>query len=131
MCLLRVGPVVGKGRPSVFLFFSQMVIIQMPLVQLLYFVLLLLVSLIGFVRYNKLTKPFRILAWSVPVILFWNIVCKILSVKFHNNAPGTHFLSITELILYASIYHALFKKKSIKNIITGIIIAGIIFFIIN
>lgn len=103
----------------------------MPLVQLVYFVLLLVVSAVGMVRYHKLTRPIRILAWSVPAILFWNLVCRILAVKFHNNAPGMHFLSITEFVFYALIYYSLFKKRLIKKGVGVIIVVGVVFFIIN
>lgn len=108
-----------------------MVIIQMPLVQLLYFALLTIVSAIGLIRYSKLTQPIRILACSVPAILFWNIVCKILALKFHNNAPGMHLLSITEFVFYTVIYYSLFKKRTVKYAIAVIIVVGIVFFIIN
>ena len=96
-----------------------------------YCLLLLIVLSIGFFRYKKLNRPFKILAWSVLIVLLCNILSRIFISKYKNNAPVLHIESITGYLFYSLTYYYIFKNKKIKTAIIISMVIILVFFIIN
>jgi hypothetical protein len=103
----------------------------MSIIVFFYCVLLLIVSGIGIIRYKKLTTPFKVLTWSVFMVLLFNILSKIFSIRYRTNAPILQCECITEYIFYSLTYYCLFKNKTIKKAILISIAVISVFFIIN
>ena len=103
----------------------------MPAVVIIYLLLLLLVSIVGLLRYYRLTAANKILAWSVIMVLICNVLNKVFSVMYHNNAPILHSASILEFIFYSTIYYFLFRSRIIKAFVLISIIAVTLFFCYN
>ncbi|MDR3696768.1 hypothetical protein [Mucilaginibacter sp.] len=103
----------------------------MSIIEFFYWLLLLIVSGVGIMRYKKLTLPFKILSCSVLIVFFFNILAKVFSFRYKNNAPILQTESITEYVIYALIYFYLFKNKAIKKVIFASIVILFVFFIIN
>ena len=103
----------------------------MPAVVIIYLLLLLLVSIVGLLRYYRLTAANKILAWSVIMVLICNVLNKVFSVMYHNNAPILHSESILEFIFYSTIYYFLFRSRIIKAFVLISIIAVTLFFCYN
>jgi hypothetical protein len=92
--------------------------------------ILLIVSGIAIMRYQKLTFPFKILAWSVIIVFILAIFANIFTIKYRNNAPILQVECIAEYVFYSLTYYYLFKNKLIKKtIIILIIIISLSFFI--
>jgi hypothetical protein len=102
----------------------------MSIVIFSYSLLLLIVSVIGIIRYKKFTPPFKILAWSVIAICLLSILSRIWSIKYRNNAPILQIQCIAEYIFYSLVYYYLFKNKKVKKIIViSIVVMAVSFFI--
>ncbi len=93
--------------------------------------ILLVVSGIALVRYQKLTFPFRILAWSVIIACLLSILANIFTLKYRNNAPILQIECIVEYVFYSLTYYYLFKNKLIKKTIAILIIMISVSFFIN
>jgi len=96
-----------------------------------YLLLLLLVLVTGVVRYKKLTTPFKILTLLIISTLLLEISAKICAVRFRNNLPVMHIISITQYLFYSFAYYHLFKNNIIRNSILASIFLFIIFFTVN
>ncbi|MDB4901186.1 MAG: hypothetical protein JWQ63_467 [Mucilaginibacter sp.] len=96
-----------------------------------YSILLLIILVIGLIRYKGLNKPFKILTWSVLVVLLCSILSQIFIYRYKNNALVLHIESITGYLFYSLIYYYLFKNKKIKIAIIISMIIVLVFFVIN
>jgi hypothetical protein len=103
----------------------------MAIITFSYWLLLLIVSGIGIIRYKWLTKPFKILTLSVIVSLLLTIMSHIVSARYRNNAPIINLETITGYIFYSLAYYYLFKSEKMKIIILISIGLMTVFFIIN
>jgi len=103
----------------------------MSIVPISYCILLIIVSGTGIVRYRKLTMPFRVLTWSVPTILVYNILSPIFSARYKTNAPILQLECITDFTFYLTAYYFLFKNKLIKKTIVTSLVIAFVFFCIN
>src|SRR5258708_11203722 len=103
----------------------------MPILVICYCLLLLIVSVIGFIRYKKLTKPFKILTFSVIVTFLLAILSDFFSIRYKNNAPILHLECITGYFFYSITFYYLFKTKKLKKIIIISLVIITVFFFIN
>jgi hypothetical protein len=96
-----------------------------------YFILLLIVSVIGVVRYKKLTTPFKILSVLIILTLLLEITSEICAKKYKNNLPVSHFTVLSEYIFLSLTYYFIFKNKAIRTSIKIIMLIFIILFFVN
>jgi len=103
----------------------------MLIISISYIFLILIIGIIGIIRYKWLSLPFKILTWSSFMACLLGVLSKISNTRYRNNIPVLHLECITEFVFYSVIYYYLFKSKVIKK---AIIISIIIFstsFVIN
>jgi len=98
---------------------------------IIYDFLLTTVLGIGFLRYKKLTVPFKILTLSVIATLLLAILNQISINRYKHNYPILHLECITGYIFYSLTYYYLFKDKKIKKLILISIAIVTVFFFIN
>jgi hypothetical protein len=98
---------------------------------LLYDIILLVIVIIGAIRFKILTIPYKILTGSMLVTLILAISSNIFIFKYKNNAPILHLEAITEFIFYAFTYYYLFTNQRIKKTISILIIIITVFAVIN
>jgi hypothetical protein len=96
-----------------------------------YYILLFIVSVIGVVRYKKLTTPFKILSILIILTLLLEIASKICAVKYKNNLPISHITTLTEYVFFSLIYYFLFKNKLVRISIMVMLATFTIVFVIN
>jgi hypothetical protein len=96
-----------------------------------YFILLFIVSIIGVVRYKKLTTPFKILSILIILTLLLETLSKICAVKYKNNLPIAHVSILTEYVFFLLTYYFLFKNKLMRVSILVVLIIFVILSIIN
>jgi hypothetical protein len=96
-----------------------------------YFILLLIVSVIGVVRYKKLTIPFKILSLLIILTLLLEILSVICAKKYKNNLPVSHTTVLTEYILFSLTYYFIFKNRAIRISIVTILLIFIVLFFVN
>jgi len=96
-----------------------------------YYILLLIVFVIGVVRYKRLTIPFKVLTVLMGLTLLLEIIAKICAIRYRKNAPVIHITSLVEVIFYSLTYYYLFKNKAIKTSILVTIVLITIFAFIN
>jgi hypothetical protein len=96
-----------------------------------YHLLLITVLGIGFIRYKKLTIPFKILTLSVIATLLLAILNQISINRYKHNYPILHLECITGYIFYSLSYYYLFKDKKLKKLILISIVIVTVFFFIN
>jgi len=97
----------------------------------IYCVLLFLVSLVGIIRYRRLSLPFKILTWSVIMTFLTFLLDRYFVKKFHTNAPMEHVQDLEEYVFYAVIYYYLFKNVTIKKVTILSLVIVVVFFPIN
>lgn len=90
-----------------------------------------MVTILGIVRYQKLTMPFRLLSISFLLSLITSLVNVYVNYRFKRNAIVSHIDAISNYIFYATIYYLLFKNKYTKYFILISIIFITLFFFIN
>jgi hypothetical protein len=96
-----------------------------------YELLVLATVIIGILRYNRLTTPFKILAFSMIANLAIDILSDIFNAKYKSNAPVIHVEAVTEFVFYALVYYYLSTSKRTKKVIVVSIIAISAFSVIN
>ncbi len=94
-------------------------------------VTLLIAAGICLLRYQRLTFPFKILAWAVITSFILKLLANFFAIKYKNNAPILQIDCITEFIFFSVIYYYLFKNKLIKKAIAVSIIIIVAAFFIN
>jgi len=97
----------------------------------LYDVILLGVAMIGIIRFNQQTLPFRILAIAAICTLSLVILEDIFIARYQNNAPIYHIEAISGYTFYTLIYYHLFTDKLIKRFVIFSLIILIPFSIYN
>ena len=103
----------------------------MPILLIFESVIIFIVAVVCVIRYQRLTFPFKILAWSVIIAFLLELLSKFFSLKYRNNAPILQIVCIANYLFYSSIYYYLFKNKVIKKVIFFSIIIVSVFFLIN
>jgi hypothetical protein len=103
----------------------------MLIISTAYIFLLLIVGIIGIIRYKWLSLPFKILTWSSFTACLLSILSKVWSGRYGNNMPVLHLECITEFVFYTVIYYYLFKNKIIRKVIIVSIIVFSVAFVIN
>jgi hypothetical protein len=88
----------------------------MGLLTIVYFCLLFIISIIGMVRFKRLTIPFKILALSVIANLLMEVLSEIFIAKYHSNALVMHIECAIGYVFYASIYFYLLKSRILKKL---------------
>src|ERR1700733_7879034 len=96
-----------------------------------YIFLVLIVGIIGIIRYKWLSLPFKILTWSSFMACLLAILSKIWNTRYRNNIPILHLECITEFVFYSVVYYYLFKNKGIKKVVVVAIIVFSVSFVIN
>lgn len=96
-----------------------------------YCLLLLIVWILGIIRYKRLTAPFKILTWSVFFVLLFNIASSFFSNRYRTNAPILQIECITEYIFYSLVFYHIFNNKTIKKVILLLMAVIIVCFFIN
>ena len=103
----------------------------MTIISISYIFLLLIVGIIGMIRYKSLSLPFKILTWSSFMAFLLAVASRVVSARYKNNFPILHLECITEFVFYSLVYYYLFKNKVIREAIIIIIIVFSISFVIN
>ena len=93
-----------------------------------YGLLLIIVSIIGVVRYKRLTTPFKILSVLIFLTLLLETLSKVCAIKYKNNIPVAHVTGIIEYLFYSLIYYFLFKNKLTR---ASILVALLIFIVLS
>jgi hypothetical protein len=89
------------------------------------------VTILGIVRYQKLTMPFKILTISFLVSSAAYLVNIYVNYKFKTNAVLSHIDAISNYLFYATVYYLLFKNKYTKLFILISVGTVVIFFFVN
>lgn len=97
----------------------------------LYDCVLLIVLIIGIVRYKRLSTPFKVLAFSAISTFLTTIASGIFIAINGTNAPVLHVEALSDYIFYAFIYYCFFSNTTIKIAIIVSIIIVIIFSVVN
>lgn len=97
----------------------------------IYYVLLLLIFVLGIARFKKLAIPYRILSFYVGTALLLEILSYICAKKYQNNMPVEHISSYAEFIFNALIFYQLLKSTRIKEIVKVSTAVITLFFIVN
>ena len=103
----------------------------MTIEEIVNYLLLLVVLSIGMVRYQKLTVPFKLLAFSVAATFLLDSLAKIFGLLYKTNAPILHLECLVLFLCYASIYYHLFQNRAVKKIIFIAAIVVTVFAILN
>jgi hypothetical protein len=96
-----------------------------------YIFLLLIVGIMGVIRYQWLSLPFKILTWSSFMACILSILSKVWNARYGNNMPILQLECITEVVFYSVVYYYLFKNKVIRKVIIVTIIVFSVSFVIN
>lgn len=97
----------------------------------IYYVLLLLIFVLGIVRFKKLAIPYKILCFYVGATLLLEILSYICARKYQNNMPVEHISAYSEFIFNALIFYHLIKSTQIKKIVKISTAIITLFFFIN
>ena len=85
-----------------------------------YLLLLLTISLIGIVRFKKLTIPFKLITILIIYTFASEIISRIFSYKFRNSSPVYHLYIPIQFALLLLVYFFLFQWKNWRY--TGLIL---------
>ncbi|HVW95736.1 MAG TPA: hypothetical protein VHA56_07190 [Mucilaginibacter sp.] len=96
-----------------------------------YVVLLLSITLVGFIRYKKLNDSFRILTILILCTLVSETIKKFYGRIYHNSMPLAHLWSVIEFALFSVVYYKFITADVIKKIIIILIPAMLILEIFN
>jgi len=96
-----------------------------------YLISLFLISVVGFVRFNNLTKAFKILTILILCTLISESVRRIVGRIYLNSMPVAHVWCVVEFTFLASIYYHLIINKRMKKAIVVSIIAMFALEVIN
>jgi len=103
----------------------------MSIRSIIYLLILLLTSIFGIVRYQKLAIPFKLLCGIIAITFFVEVANRFCAVRYHNSMPVYHIASFAELNFFLSIYYFLFNQKNTKKAIISLIVILNICSIIN
>jgi len=103
----------------------------MSLEKIIYYFVLIIITLFGAVNYKKLTVPFKLLTILIGITLISEITIRVCAKLFHNNLPMFHIVSFYEYIFYMLIFYRVFKNKTVKNIIFATAIIVPMFTVVN
>ena len=103
----------------------------MRITNILYYLLLAIIIVIGIVRYKKLTIPYKILILYVALNLAFEAISVFWANKYKNNMPIMHVASYSEFLLNTLAFYYLFKSHFTKRMIIIGIAVITLFFIIN
>ncbi|MBV8389748.1 MAG: hypothetical protein JO080_08115 [Mucilaginibacter sp.] len=91
----------------------------------------LIITILGMVRFKKLTMPFKILIVWLAIDFLLDASNSWIISKYKNNARLSNVLCIGEYIFYVVIYYYLFRSKIIRRFILVSIGLFLVFFFIN
>ncbi len=97
----------------------------------LYLILLLFIAIFGIARFKKLAIPFKLVTGIVGVTFILESLSHVFAYLYQDSRPVAHITSIAELNFYFSIFYFLFRQKTIKKVVVGLIIFFNIFSVIN
>jgi hypothetical protein len=99
--------------------------------RILYYTILITVTLFGAANYKKLTVPFRLLTILVGISLISEITLQVCAKLFHNNLPVFSIIGIYENVFYMAIFYRVFKNKTVKIIIFSMAIIVPVCIVVN
>lgn len=82
-----------------------------------YLVLILTVSLKGFLSFKKLSQPFKVLSLFLGLTFISESLSRILILYVKNSMPVYHFYSIIQHVCFCIIFYLFILKKSTKKLI--------------
>ncbi|WP_259071739.1 hypothetical protein HDF24_04900 [Mucilaginibacter sp. X4EP1] len=97
----------------------------------LYLLLLFFVSLIGLLRYKKLSPAFKTLTILIIVTFISETIKKIVGRIFHNSMPVAHLSAFVEYSFFASVYYYLLSNRYLKRLIMASIFFMLLLEIVN
>jgi hypothetical protein len=103
----------------------------MNIQEIISFLLLFIVLVIGVVCYSKLTTPFRLLALSIPATLILDLISKVSSHLYKTNAWVLHLECLVLYVFYSSVYYHLFQRRTTKKVVLVLTLAVVVFAVIN
>lgn len=84
----------------------------------IYLVLLAMVSLLGIIRFKRLTLPFRILGLVILLTLISECIARWLAMTIKNSNPPYPFFICLEYIGFTFIYRHFLLQRKLKEILT-------------
>ncbi|ASU32363.1 hypothetical protein [Mucilaginibacter xinganensis] len=96
-----------------------------------YLILLLLITIVGFSRFKKLSKGFKALTVLILCTLISESIKKVYGRIYHNNMPIAHIWAVIEFALFSLTYFYLLKSTRVKNIIIASTIVMLMLEIVN
>jgi hypothetical protein len=97
----------------------------------LYLILLLSVFIMGMIRFNKLTLPFKLLTTLIGITFVSESATRVAAHLYHNALPLYHIISIIQYIFFALIYRYIINAPGIKTFILVTIFIMTFFGIVN
>ena len=83
----------------------------------IYLILLLLIAVAGFIRFNKLSKAFKVLTILILSTLISESIKKVVGKIYHNSMPVGHLWAVIEYCLFSLTYYFLLSGARIKKAI--------------
>ncbi|HEY8930672.1 MAG TPA: hypothetical protein VIM55_15825 [Mucilaginibacter sp.] len=87
-------------------------------IYIIYLIILLGPVIIGFVRFKKLSKAFKVLTVVILCTLLSESIKKIYGQKYHNSMPVSHIWAVIEFVLFSLVYYQLITTAWVKKAIT-------------
>lgn len=82
-----------------------------------YLILLFLISVLGGIKYKKLSAPFKTLVILVLVSLISECASKFLGIKFKNGCAPYHVYCVLEYICFVFMYAGFFPSQATKDLL--------------
>lgn len=98
---------------------------------ILYLTLLLLISILGAVRFKKLTAPFKVVVFIIWTTMVSESIAFYLALTVKMSYPVYHFYVLVSFWLYSLAFQQLFKNRQVKVTVLFITIPFTIYSIIN
>jgi hypothetical protein len=103
----------------------------MDTIYVVYLTLLLLIAIVGFTRFKKLSKGFRILTVLILCTLISESIKKVYGKIYHNNMPIAHIWAVIEYALLSLTYFYLLTGAWVKKAIIASTVAMLILEVVN
>jgi len=97
----------------------------------IYLTILLAVTVIGFARFKKLSKAFKLLTVIILCTAISETINKICGKVYHNSMPVSHIWGVIEFVLFSLIYYQLITTAWIKKAIGIAMLFMVVLEIIN
>lgn len=67
----------------------------------------------GLKSYKYLTAPFRLLLYFFLSTIIFEVQASIAGKLYHNNMPGLHLFTLTEFLVFSTVYYRFFRERKL------------------